>query len=762
MLARHTSHRTASFVSLHFLAPRLLCRQNSTSSGPSGSSRARGNRGSTRPVASSSASALDPAKLIGQLDKQLQKFHALPLDGLTPNEVQVFNEAIMALRQAVKTADTRTACHIWRMLKDRHMLRFFGPVHYNLFSRFVEVVCTKRKEFAAWSEQEKKALPEFAVFAAVGGATEGLKQCMLVHIRENNPQAVIELFEQYWASLETKAPLSETGQADSQDPMQADGEQADASATNTSLNPAANLVRGDVLLAAFTAFAMQNSLVGALQMALRTTVRVPPSVIAPWLQCLPDSQLGERVEQFVRRLDVAKLLAHPSALTRHLSNLTRDQAAGTLQNFYRRVMDGLTGPSRWLAVSQTQKDADKLVVVPGFTWQSFITAFMHCRRTDLAQNVWNDVIKLGIRPTVTMWTALIEGYAELKAPDDALGTWDVMLSQGIKPDALAYRALIYALYHSKRIDEAVNRFEEFQGVRAKMSPQPEEATVLVVYNAMLHGLLFYNREEQARALLGKMQSEGPKPDIVTHNTFLRWYARKDQLKSFAETLQMLEPSGLKGDVYTYSIVLSALMKVRDDAPQIMLNLMQRHGVRPNTATMTSIIDQQMGTRTEVGLRSALDLLGRMERGDIEGAEPNEVTYTAILTAIHRSDWLDRKVVDEYRQTIWDRMETRGIRPKRTTYNILIKACFDNPDPEGVQQAMQYYRDMTRNGAFMANDTWWILLHGLQRRKEWAVANELVEDMRRRQFVPSGALAELIQVVRKRTGEKRRAGPASYF
>ncbi|KZT75137.1 hypothetical protein DAEQUDRAFT_807380 [Daedalea quercina L-15889] len=761
MLARRTSHCAASFISLYFLAPRLLCRTNTTSSASSGAARGADNKGSARPLASSPAPALDPAKLIGRLDKQLQKFHGQPYDGLAPHEVQVFNRAIQSLRSTAETADTREVYHIWRTLKDRNMLRFFGPVQHDMISRFVVAVCENRSGSGEWSELETRALPELALFSAAGGVTEGLTRCMLVFIQENNPQAVIDLYERYYALLETKTPLAEAGKEEGQSTVPAVESQDSPTATGPTFSPALTLVRGDVLLAAITAFAMQGSFPGALQVALQTTVRILPTTITPWLRMLSDPKLAKQVDLFVRRLEVAKLLARPTSLARQLSNLTRDRAVSSLQSLYRRIMDGLTGPDRWLTISQ--QDAGTLTLVPEFLWSLFITALMRSRRTDLAQKLWDDVLKLGVRPPVGMWTALIDGYAELKAADDALNTWHVMLSQGIQPDALSYRALIYALYHVGRVDDAFDRFKEFQRVWAKMVPRPEEATVLIVYNTMLHGLLFHHHEGQARTLFEQMQLEGPSPDIVTYNTFLRWYSRKEQLKSFAEVLQMLEPNGLKGDVYTFSIVLSALMKVRDDAPQIMLNLMQRHGVQPNTATMTSIIDQQMKTQTEAGFHSALDLLNRMERGDIEGAEPNEVTYTAVLTAIHRNTWLlSRSVVNEYRQMVWNQMEARGIKPMRTTYNSLIHACFDNPDPEGVQQALHYYRDMTKRGVFMSNDTWYILLRGLMQRKEWSLANELVEEMREQDFVPPGALADLIRKVRLRIREKIKAGPAGYF
>ena len=760
MLARQCSHRAASSVYLYFLVPRLTCRANTTSAVPRGTTTPRNARASTRLPLPPDAPPLDPAKLISQLDRQLQKLHPQPDDGLTPAEVHIFNENVHLLKQIAETGDMRKAYHVWRTMRDRHMLRFFGPVHHDMVSRFVVVACEKAREPSAWSEQERSMLSELAVIAAAGGWTDGLRRCMLAYIRGNNPSAVMDLFHQYWSLLDAKAPLPKITPLDDATP--AAGTPEYATAEEPTRSPASSLVRPDILLAAVTAFAMQDSFSGALQLLLRTVVRIPPSLVSPWIAELGNPVLGAQLEQLAVRLDVAKLLARPASLSRHLTNLSRDRSAAPLKALYHRIIDGLMGHQPWLTLPQNQHASDGLVVVPHFTWPTFITAFMHCRHTDLAKVLWDDVLRMGIRPPVDMWTALIRGYGELREPDNALNTWDVMLRQGVQPDALAYHSLIYALYRASRIDEALDLFGEFQRERPKMITQPEETTVLVVYNAMLHGLLFHDRERDARALLEEMRTDGPAPDIVTYNTFLRWYTRKDQLKSLAEVLQMLEPSGLKGDVYTFSIVLSALMKVRDDAPQVMLNLMERHGVQPNTATMTSIIDQQMRAQTEPAFRTALDLLSRMERGDIEGAEPNEITYTAMLTAIHRSTRLERSVVDEYRGMIWERMKDRGIKPMRTTYNILIKSCFDNPDSEGVQRAMRYYQDMTKRGLFIASDTWYVLLRGLLQRKELGLANEVVEDMREQDFVPPAALADLIRKVRTETRHRMKAGHPSQF
>ncbi|PCH33852.1 hypothetical protein WOLCODRAFT_135357 [Wolfiporia cocos MD-104 SS10] len=510
---------------------------------------------------------------------------------------------------------------------------------------------------------------------------------------------------------------------------------------------------------------MQDSFRRALQTALQTTAHFSPNTLRTFLQSLNhDRQLQEKLTAYADRISVARLVARPGSLSRQLSNLTRDTAVPTLARLYRNIIEGLTSPEPWLTVQASQDEVKDTVVVPEFVWASFISGFVQGRRLDLAEKLWDDANNLGLMPTVAMWTALINGYAELKMVQQAINAWDAMLASGLRPDTFTYRALIYALYHSGpgHESEALRRFQAFKQDLQTMSPRPEDSSVLVVYNTMLHGLLFYHHETEACALLEEMKANGPKPDIVSFNNFLRYYGRKGQLKALADILHTIESEGLVGDVFTFSIVLSALLKVRDDAPQIMFKLMEKQGVKPNAATLTSIIDHQMKAQTEEGFRTALELLTKMEQNELAGAQPNAVTYTSILSHIHRRNWLDRKIALEYQEFLWNRMRFRGLKPNRVTYNILIKACLENPEPEGIQDAIRYYRDMVEKRIFVATDTWYILLHALVDRKEWALANELVGDMQRSGFVPPKALSNLVTKVRRQTREKMKAGPAGYI
>ncbi|KZT05878.1 uncharacterized protein LAESUDRAFT_204018 [Laetiporus sulphureus 93-53] len=773
MLARNASQRTTvSFIALDFLAPRIFCRGNATTRRtlkaepvrPELNSSSFFDRSVVAPLASSSRSTLSPGDVLDQLNKHIDLLHGTQCQGLSNGEAEIFNQAVLQLRAMAKPLLAPDLHDTWRILNEldkRHLLRFFGPPHYEMCSRIVASYCKHKLEDALFDVTEMEALREISVAAAAEGQSEGLKQYMLSLIKLKNPDAVLLLYERYEALLGEKVIRLEP-----EEPVDGDKGESANSSSDHAQDTTIHGLQSDILLAAVTAHALRDSkesFLNAFSMSFRTSARFIPSVIDHFTRLLDhDEALAKRVKDYGRRIKVARLVARPAALAKHIDQLAHSWALKPLEELYQDISKGLSTPDPWLSVKSSDKDANGSIYVSESAWPAFITGFMFCRRTDLASNVWNDVLKWGIRPSAAMFTACIKGYGELNAPVEAINTWNAMLEQGLKPDIAAYQALVGALYHSNLPEEASKRFQLAKSVVRNLSPTPADSDVLVLYNTTLHGMLFHHEETEARAILDEMQAEGPKPDIVTFNTFLRYYARKGQLKTLSEILQMIEPTGLVGDVYTFSIVLSALFKVRDDAPEIVLNLMRKQGVEPNAATLTTIIDYQMRLQTEKGLHAALSLLGRMERDEIPGARPNDVTYTSILTGIHRSNWLPPKLVAEYRKIIWDKMKARKIKPKRTTFNILLQACFQNPEPQGTQDALSYYKIMQKERIALANDSWYILLHNLVKREEWVLANEVRLDLLSRNFTPAGALSDLVERVRKRATEKLKAGPAAYI
>ncbi|EGO05204.1 hypothetical protein SERLA73DRAFT_174205 [Serpula lacrymans var. lacrymans S7.3] len=577
---------------------------------------------------------------------------------------------------------------------------------------------------------------------------------MMFHLRRGDPNAVLELHGKYLLSLGTKEVWEEPLAVENKTGKD-NGLALGLHTEKIPYNPA----KVSILLAVITAHAMSDSFEGALRAFMQSTVRINQVTVKDFLLNIPDAALRRKVEAYIRRLDTARLVSQPSFLSKQISLLAQNQNVARLEKLYSTVIDGLSGSLPYLTLRTDQATSHTLIILE-VSWAAFLTAFMQCRRRDLAEKLWDDVIRHGAQPGVIMWTALLDGYDSMGEADDALKAWQTMISQGVKPDALTYRALISTLYNARRSDEAIKYFESYENESSK-GLVGSSSDSLSVYNTVLHGLLTNGQDEKAVILLQKMQDKSPKPDIVSYNTLLRYYGRRADFKGVSSILKQLTENGLGGDVFTYSTILSALLKAgRTDATDIVLNIMKRQNVEPNAAVYSAIIDYQVREQTEQGLKGAIELLQKMEENP--EAQPNEVTYTSILAGVHRGVWSNEKLAAECRQYILGRMKARSIQPNRVTYHILLQACFDNPESHGLQSALGYYREMVKRKIQMTHDTWYIILYGLVVREEWAVADEIVDDFNKSGLKSIGRLADLVTRVRRRTVKKMRLGPKAYI
>lgn len=693
--------------------------------------------------------------ILSNLKSQLKQFHNQLTCDLSDSQAEVFNRILPEVRTAVETRDLAKAWKLWMTFKQKNLIRVFGPTQYDMYARFVATMFNTESSDRLFTSSELEALEEMAMATATAGSITGLKAYMIFLIRKNDPEAVLRLFHRYFALIQEKRSASSS--ADGQD-GDGEGNTSDEAERTASIH-----VHGDLLLSAITAWAMRDAFMEAVQTTSRISTRLPSSRTSVFIRHLPDDRaLREKVETYTRRLETARLLARPTAFGLHLNNLANDRNDKAILSIYGALVEGLMGPEPWISAKESETSPDKPLRLLESTWSSFMTAFMKCRRTDLAAGVWNDMHKLGVTPGVLTWNALIDGYSDIGDNEKAVGSWNLMQSQGCKPDALTYRAVIRALFSAHRPVDAMQKFHDFESYLRQAGPL-EDSVVLVVYNTAISGLLWNNQESEARAILqGMQQARGPKPDIVTFNTFMKYHATKGDLKALADLVDAIEPAGLKGDVFTFSIVLSALLKVRNDAADIVIKLMKKQGLQPNTATLSAIIDHLMKTQTQESFKTALQLLSKMESNEFEDAAPNEVTYTAILASIHRSDWLDPATTKEYRKVIWDKLLLRNIQPNRVTYHVLLKACLENESPESVQEALRYFRDMVARRVHVSGDTWYIILYRLMKREEWELALELVREMEESGFEPGNALLDLVQKIRRRAYGRIKAGPRAYI
>ncbi|KAK7468781.1 hypothetical protein VKT23_003282 [Stygiomarasmius scandens] len=692
----------------------------------------------------------DKAQLFDRIKDTIIKKHTSHGIDVSGVQADVFNHLLIQINKALKDENLQSLYQHWLKLEQKELTRFLAPSHLRRVSEFaVSSLLSVPDAAQTIGSPQWKWLEDISVLAADAHQTDALKSCMMYHIKHNNPQAVLGLYDR------CKSIMS--GDDSWEDDPQELSRHYDVLALNPETLKTSVHIPGrvDLLLAVVTAHAMRNSFRDALDACLETVVRFHHYTTQEFYTLLDhDPALRSKVELYVRRLSVARLVSRPHSLSKQITNLVNSAAIGHLQNLYNSIIDGITGPDPYLAVDPTSLTTKRTVAVNEIGWTSFLSAFLACRRKDLAGKVWQDLPRLGLSHSVSMWTALIDGYAKSGPFRDALATWDAMLSSGVKPNFLTYRALISALFNGKRPQLAMDRFRRFQAELMKELPAEQ---VVLVMNTVLQGLLATNRADGALSLLMSMESGPYKPDIVSYNTFIAHYGRNQNLRGVGEIINRMVAAKIQGDIVTFSTVLSVLLKAgRQDGIDLVFRQMRRQGLEANVATYTAIIDRLLREQDETSLNGAIELLHRMET-DSNG-QPNAVTYTAIIAGIHRDSWLPSSKAQEWTRQVLGRMRKRNIKLSTPGYNILLDASLKNGQPEGVQYALSYYREMLRQKIPMNYHTWYVVLSGLVQRQEWDLAREVVNDMSMTGMQPMGSVLELAGKIYKQTNSRKRQRP----
>ncbi|KAF9455031.1 hypothetical protein P691DRAFT_654809 [Macrolepiota fuliginosa MF-IS2] len=575
------------------------------------------------------------------------------------------------------------------------------------------------------------------------------------YIKEEDPQTILDLYNRFMNLIGDKDLKMEYTFSREEDregkEKEGEAEEMDESlATDTELkfgHISVSEGRVHLLMAAVAAHAMKDSFRGALDVCLSTVVELDPPRTAAFLQMATghDSSLRNKLKQYLSRLQTAKLVSRPGVFTYQVGRWGSSRQIEALENLYGHITRGLSGPNTYLAADPALITEMKPVALTQVCWTALLTTFFKCERKDLAGKLWDDMTKHGAPPGISMWTALIDVYEQMRAADGALDAWHMMLEQGIKPDALSYRAIISALFKGRQPDQAMAMFDKYK----KAFPIADSDTHhLSVHNTVIHGLCLSGRTTMAEDLREHMQQHGPKPDIVSYNTFINYHGRRGHFQGIAATLRAMKDANLDGDVFTYTTVLSALLKAgKTNAADLVLALMSKQGVKRNVALYSALIDHQLREGGEKNFHAAMQMLQMMERDPKN--PPNEITYTSVISGLYRLGWMEPSDLMKWEADIMARVRQRGVPLGLPTYHLLLRNCLVYPHENGVHQALAYFEEMKRREIPILNKTWYIILAGMATRMEWDIGDKLVAEMYASGIHPTGPLLRIVHKINNR-------------
>ncbi|KAH8835273.1 hypothetical protein DL96DRAFT_1573579 [Flagelloscypha sp. PMI_526] len=650
------------------------------------------------------------------------------------NGAQAFNEHAPRVLHAIRSLQAGPLQFNWAALKQNELIS--SPRHpflHEYSNAIQEQYRNGQPDY--WDPRMHDLLQDIAVHAAVYRCTNGLEVCLLWLIRTRNFTLVKELYGRFMHGLGE----NESWEDDEDDSSRED--QGLAGMTLHTRQSSGFLVPGrvNILLALIAAHAGENDFAGAFRICLQTTTRFTPSFTTPFIRSLSyDQPFQARVSTFVERLVVARLLSFPSELQRLLQTLQKPGSDQALERLYQNVIQGMTGEDAYISASDS---LSRTVTMPHEAWAFFLKAFIRAGRQDLAGKLWTDMNTFGIPRSATIWTAALEGYVETKRALEATTLVKVMEQQGVVFNHRAYMVAIGAYYQAKQRFEAWALFQKFL---RQSNPRPNQQEVLDVTNTVIRGVLRMNQTKEAEDLLSSLRKSGPAPDTLTYNILLAHYARRQDFHALGRLVGEMASEDISWDVHTFSTILNALEAAgRPDATDMVIQMMRRQNVRPTTATVTAIIEQQLKEQKEANLQTAWKLFTMMEQ-DPE-LKPKESTYSVMLNGILRGHWLPRDVAIRYRGEILGRMRRDRIVRTNETY-------------QGPAEAMSYLRQMEAGRLVISVQTWRVLLYGLENFKAWPEALEVVGKLEKSKKYMSPSLTLKVEKIKKHAEGQ----PAAYM
>ncbi|KDE06401.1 hypothetical protein MVLG_03307 [Microbotryum lychnidis-dioicae p1A1 Lamole] len=391
----------------------------------------------------------------------------------------------------------------------------------------------------------------------------------------------------------------------------------------------------------------------------------------------------------------------------------------------------------------------------------FITVLTRAKDFDSAGRIWSWIPARGLSHNVVTYTALIQGYAQRHDLEATETVYAQMRREGIQPNVWVEMERVGVYLNNKDPQHAINLFETMSKDASILRELPERKLPTPVWGQVIRGLLVNKLEKEAMAIVQRME-EAQVPFTVYHaNNLLKYYANRKpraDLAGVSRILRLISEKGIEADVFTYTMILQALLDAgQKDSVAKLMRIMESGKIKPTTTTYGSLIHHLANSGEPDRLAAAVDLIDEMERSNVL---TNEIIYTSVIQGFLLA--IDPASVDDEGAhpyfiaalNLKARMHQRRIPFNRIGYNALISAAMSLRSRWGVQLAMETFREMQnrRPNANQKNssgfgvavpvttefdkkgvpvtplDTWYTLIDGFVKMDNYKAASALLREM----------------------------------
>ncbi|KAL1214245.1 putative pentatricopeptide repeat-containing protein [Cardamine amara subsp. amara] len=269
-----------------------------------------------------------------------------------------------------------------------------------------------------------------------------------------------------------------------------------------------------------------------------------------------------------------------------------------------------------------------------------------------AQNVFDEITKRSLRPSVVSFNTLINGYCKAGNLDEGFRLKNHMETSRTRPDVFTYSTLINALCKENKMDGAHRLFDEM----CEKGLIPND----VIFTTLIHGHSRNGQIDLMKESYQKMLSRGLQPDIVLYNTLVNGFCKNGDLVAARNIVDGMIQRGLRPDKVTYTTLIDGFCRGGDVETALAIrNEMDQNGIELDMVGFSALI---CGMCKEGRVFDAERALREMLRA---GMKPDDVTYTMMMDAFCKKGDVPTgfKLLKE--------MQSDGHIPSVVTYNVLL-------------------------------------------------------------------------------------------
>lgn len=393
-------------------------------------------------------------------------------------------------------------------------------------------------------------------------------------------------------------------------------------------------------------------------------------------------------------------------------------------------------------------------------YMKFLSACFALREATIAVAAWNLMIANEHPLHVGHWTAMIHGCTKAQDTKSMNGIWTNMHKSGIEADNVAWAAYIRGLIKCGKLQEGLNAMNELgrhwkqtaSAVPGDVMKQPGLPPV----NAALDALVDIEKYDMLASVLQWAEKFDIRPNTYTYNILLRPLARSGDMQVMQQHLESMMEQGCHPDTTTFTIILSSMItspqssfrslsqEAQKEAILSIIAMMEQQNIPPNAYTYSTIISSllkpvdprrqnQAGslasssssssndpTKTQPQASLALEILSHMRSRSIQ---PTSHIYTVLLSHYFSLFPPNLPAI----RSIWTSIADSRHLTDTIVFDRMIEGL---ADADQIDDAMALLKQMAREGKAPGWVALGKYLDALCRVEDWRGVKWLVDEVER--------------------------------